>query len=75
MKSLSMVNFKTTKDVKKLRFILSPGKLLNRMLGFNDKVSICFFSLKILSITLYLVHTSCDNPSLLELDAGKEIDM
>lgn len=42
MKSLSLVNFKTTKDLKKLRFILSPGKLLNWMLGFKDEVSICF---------------------------------
>lgn len=66
MKSLSLVNFKTTKDLKKLRFILSPGKLLNWMLGFKDEVSICFFSLKVSLITLCTVRTPCDCPSLLE---------
>lgn len=66
MKSLSLVNFKTTKDVKKLRFILSLGKLLNWMLDFKDEVSICFFSLKISSITPCTVCTPCDSSSLLE---------
>lgn len=46
MKSLSLVDFKTTYTVKKLRFILSSGKVLNQLPGFSDEAFLCFFSLK-----------------------------